>query len=253
MFHRLIRDMDTGHVDSVAFVIPNEWMWPLPLYELALMTAQRARNMGLKVQITFITSDSVPLKAFGQAAGKAILGLLDESGIAIHTGAQVQVPAPRIVRAGAIEVQADRIVTLPKITGPAIPGIPASTRWFVPINNRCVVPSTLGRVFAAGDATDFPVKHGGIGAQQADTAAAGITHIAGLGDRPSPLHPVIRGALLTGDRPLYVAARLVAGLGWQTEIYEDPPWPAEQKIVADELGAYLGTLDPAAPDPAGAG
>ena len=35
-------------------------------------------------------------------------------------------------------------------------------------------------VFAAGDATDFAVKHGGISAQQADTAAAGIGHLAGF-------------------------------------------------------------------------
>ena len=42
-------------------------------------------------------------------------------------------------------------------------------------------------MFAAGDATDFPVKHGGLGAQQADTAAAGIAHLAGTGERPAPL------------------------------------------------------------------
>ena len=34
-------------------------------------------------------------------------------------------------------------------------------------------------VFAAGDATDFPVKQGGLGAQQADVAAAGIAALAG--------------------------------------------------------------------------
>ena len=114
----------------------------------------------------------------------------------------------------------------------------------MPINERCVVPSTDGRVFAAGDVTDFPVKQGGIGAQQADTAAAGIAHLAGLADRPAPLNPVIRGVLLTGARPLYVAARVIDGLGWQSEVYEQPPWPAEEKIVAEELGSYLHLTDP---------
>jgi hypothetical protein len=74
-----------------------------------------------------------------------------------------------------------------------------------------------GRVFAAGDATDF--KFGGIGAQRADTAAAGIAHLAGVDERPPPLDPVIRGMPLTGNRPLYLAARIVAGLGWRSEVY----------------------------------
>jgi sulfide:quinone oxidoreductase len=106
-----------------------------------------------------------------------------------------------------------------------------------------VVQGTGGRVFAAGDATDFPVKHGGIGAQQADTAAAGIAHLAGAVERPPPLKPAIRGMLLTGDRPLYFVAQVVSGLGWSSEVYDRPPWPAEHKVVAEELGPYLADLD----------
>ena len=113
----------------------------------------------------------------------------------------------------------------------------------MPVDGRCVVEETNGRVFAAGDATDFPVKHGGIGAQQADTAAAGIAHLAGAVDRPPPLKPVIRCMLLTGDRPLYFVAHVMAGLGWSSEVYEQPPWPAEHKVVAEELGPYLARLD----------
>jgi sulfide:quinone oxidoreductase len=244
IFRAVVQDIEMGFVNSVAFVVPHEWVWPLPLYELALMTAVRARSLNLKPQITFITSEGRPLKAFGQAAGEAVMGLLQKAGIRLHAGVVARVPAPQVLRFDGIQLEAERIVTLPKITGPAIRGIPAGARWFVPIDEWCVVPSTEGRVFAAGDATDFPVKHGGIGAQQADTAAAGIAHIAGLGDRPSALHPVIQGMLLTGERPLYLAARVTAGLGWQSEVYEQPPWPPQEKIVAEELGPYLRRLDP---------
>jgi sulfide:quinone oxidoreductase len=182
------------------------------------------------------------LKAFGQAAGEAILGLMENAGIALHTDTVARVPAPGVVTFGDREVVADRIVTLPKISGPAIPGIPAGTGWFVPVDEWCAVVGTDGRVFAAGDATDFPVKQGGIAAQQADTAAAVITHLAGVGDRPPALRPVIRGTLLTGESPLYVSAELLGGLGWQSAVYSRPPWPPEQKIVAEELVPYLHTL-----------
>ncbi|MGP0035495.1 MAG: hypothetical protein ACLP4R_13070 [Solirubrobacteraceae bacterium] len=246
-FRGIVQDIERGFVNSVAFVLPHEWVWPLPLYELALMTAARARSLNLKPQITVITSEGRPLKAFGQAAGEAVVRLLDKAGIRLHAGVVARVPAPRVLRLDGMQLEAERIVTLPKITGPAVRGIPAGTSWFVPIDDRCVVSSIGGRVFAAGDATDFPVKQGGIGAQQADTAAAGIAHIAGLGDRPPALHPVIRGMLLTGEHPLYVTAHVIAGLGWQSEVYERPPWPPEEKIVAEELGPYLHRLEPAAP------
>ena len=246
-FRGMVRDIELGLVNSLAFVLPHEWVWPLPLYELALMTAARARSMNMKPQITFVTSEGRPLKAFGQAGGDAVVRLLEKAGITLHTGVVARVPAPGVLRLDGMQVEAERIVTLPKITGRAIRGIPAGERWFVPIDEWCVVGSTDGRVFAAGDATDFPVKQGGIGAQQADTAAAGIAHIAGLGDRPPALHPVIRGTLLTGERPLYVAAHVIAGVGWQSEIYERPPWPPEDKIVAAELGPYVRKLESAKP------
>ena len=153
-----------------------------------------------------------------------------------------RVPAPGLVTFGQTQLEADRIITLPRITGRALKGIPAGAGWFVPIDEHCVVQGTDGCVFAAGDATDFAVKHGGIGAQQADTAAGGIAHLAGVGERPPPFEPVIRGMLMTGGQPLYLAARVISGLGWRSEVYERPPWPAE-KIVAEELGPYLGRLD----------
>jgi sulfide:quinone oxidoreductase len=230
-------------VQALAFVLPNEWVWPLPLYELALLTAHHARNINRSPELTVVTSEGRPLKAFGRAAGDAIVDLLHEAGVSLHCGVAAQVPAPGVVAFAGTELRVDRVVTLPRISGRGIKGIAAGTRWFVPIDERCVVPSTDGRVFAAGDVTEFPVKQGGIGAQQADTAAAGIAHLAGLGDRPPPLNPIIRGVLLTGARPLYVAARIVDGLGWQSEVYTEPPWPKQDKIVAEELGSYLRRTD----------
>jgi sulfide:quinone oxidoreductase len=167
------------------------------------------------------------------------LRLFEQAGINVHTGVVARVPAPQLVSFGETRVEAQRIITLPKITGPALRGIPAGRNWCVPVDERCRVQDMDGRVFAAGDATDFVVKHGGIGAQQADLAAAGIAHLAGVGERPPRLEPLIRGKLSTGNDPLYIAARLADGLGWRSEVYEQPPWPADEKIVAEELRCYL--------------
>jgi sulfide:quinone oxidoreductase len=245
----IVDEIELGYLQSVAFVVPDWPVWPLPLYELALMTAERARRIGRELLITFVTPEGRPLKAFGQPAGDAILRLFDQAGINLHTGVVARVPSPQLVTFGEKRLAAQRIITLPKITGPAVRGIPAGRNWSVPIDERCRVQDMDGRVFAAGDATDFVVKHGGIGAQQADIAAAGIAHLAGVGKRPPPLQPLIRGMLSTGKRPLYIAAHVTDGLGWRAEVYEQPPWPADEKIVAEELRLYLANLDVPADSP----
>ena len=237
---RAIMDaIEQGQVQSAAFVVPDWPVWPLPLYELALMTAEHARSIACELEIAFITPEGRPLKAFGHAAGDAIVRLFEQAGINLHAGVVARVPAPQLVSFGETLLVAQRIITLPKITGPALRGIPAGRNWSVPIDECCRVQDMDGRVFAAGDATDFVVKHGGIGAQQADLAAAGIAHLAGVGERPTSLQPVIRGKLSTGSRPLYIAAHVTDGLGWRSEVYEQPPWPADEKIVAEELRLYL--------------
>jgi sulfide:quinone oxidoreductase len=243
-FTAIVGDLQAGRANSLAFVVPHGSVWPLPLYELALLTAHHARRSAIPVQLTFVTAEPRPLKVFGQAADDAIERLLDEANIALRKGVTAAVPGPGRLYLGDDELQADRIVTLPRIIGPAVPGLPAGTAWFTPIDDYCRVPGTDGRIFAAGDATDSPVKHGGLGAQQADTAAAGIAHLAGTAPRPDPLMPVIRSTLLTGDKPLYLVARVEGGLGWRSEVHEHPPWPQDQKVVAEELGPYLANLSP---------
>jgi sulfide:quinone oxidoreductase len=58
--------------------------------------------------------------------------------------------------------------------------------------------------------TQFPLKQGGIATQQADVAAASIAAHAGADIEPHPFRPVLRGLLLTGMTPRYLAERTIA-------------------------------------------
>jgi sulfide:quinone oxidoreductase len=141
----------------------------------------------------------------------------------------------------------DRIISLPTIGGPNVRGIRGfAVDRFLHVDEYCRVLDTGGRIYAAGDATDLPVKHGGLGAQQADTAAAGIAHLAGAGPTPERLRPRIEASLMTGESALYLSAYLIDGAGWRARIHDEPPWPAGQKVVAEELGPFLHAIDPAA-------
>jgi sulfide:quinone oxidoreductase len=249
VYGSILDEVDAGDLGSLAFVVPDGPLWPLPLYELALLTAQRARASATPLEISFVVAESGPLQVFGDEASQAVRVLLQQAGMALYSSCHPQILNARhmVLQPNGIHLHPNRIVSLPMITGPNIRGIPGFARdRFLHVDERCRVKGTDGRIFAAGDATDLAVKQGGVGAQQADTAAAGIAHLAGLAAAPEPLRPVIRGTLLTGGSPLYLTAHLVAGRGWRAEISEQPPWPANEKVIAEELGAYLGTRKPTA-------
>jgi sulfide:quinone oxidoreductase len=238
--HGLIQDIEGGYVHSLAFVIPGRMAWPLPIYELALMAAGRAFDMNLTLEVTIVTPEDAPLAIFGTAASDAVNARLTERGIRVVPSTYAEVP-----RSGEVElhpgdrcVHAERVIALPELFGPGVRGLHVADHGFLRVGPYGLVPQA-GPVFAAGDMTDFPIKHGGITAQQADTAASSIAALAGAPIAPEKFHPVIRGVLLTDDKPLYLTARVTGGSGFSSEVTENPPGPLPPKIAAKYLAPYL--------------
>ena len=91
-------------------------------------------------------------------------------------------------------------------------------------------------VFAADDATQFPLKQGGIASQMADAAAHGIAALAGAPVEPEPFKPVFRGVLLTGMSPPYLRGE--PG-GRVSEVDTEPLWWPPAKISGRYLAPFL--------------
>nr|MDQ2897690.1 hypothetical protein [Actinomycetota bacterium] len=196
-----------------------------------------------------VTPEDAPLAIFGQAVSDAVERLLEQHGILTITSAHCETPEPGQVsiHPGSRRLHVDRVIALPELSGPSTPGVPKqAANGFISIDAHCKVQG-LERVYAAGDATDFAVKHGGIAAQQADTAAEAIAALAGAPIEPTKFHPVIHGILLGGDRPLYLSAHITGGHGSSSQISETPMWSPPTKIAAKYLAPYLESLDHAAP------
>ncbi len=243
--HGLVQDVEGGYVHKLAFVAGSPMPWPIPIYELALMTARRAYEMNIDMSITLVTPEDAPLAIFGSAVSEAVERLLEEHGILTLTSAHAEIPEPGQVsiHPGSRRLQVDRIVAMPQLLGHSTRGVPTRTeQGFIPVDVHCQVPG-LERVYAAGDATDFAVKHGGIAAQQADTAAEAIAALAGAPVEPSEFHPVIRAILLGGDQPLYLSAHLTGGHGSSSQISDTPTWSPPTKIAAKYLAPYLEARD----------
>ena len=197
--------------------------------------------MSAEVSITVVTPEEGPLAVFGATASEAVQGLLEEHGVLVISSAHCETPAPGQVALGpgGRVLHVERVVALPELAGPATPGVPKhDLHGFIPIDDHCRVPG-LEHVYAAGDATEFPVKHGALAAQQADAAAASIAALAGAPVTPTPFEPVIYGTLLGGDRPLYMRARLAGDRALSSEVGDEPTWSPQAKIVARYLAPYL--------------
>jgi sulfide:quinone oxidoreductase len=248
IFHGLIQDVEGQYVRRLAFVIPGRMAWPLPIYELALMTAGRAYDMDVEISLTVVTPEDAPLGIFGAGASAGVARLLQEAKIATITSGYAEVPSSGhvLINPGDRRLEVDRVVALPELFGPSVRGLRVSEQGFIPVDLHSQVRG-VERVYAAGDATDFAIKQGGIASQQADAAAQAIAALAGAPVEPQEFEPVIRGVLLTGGKPKYLSAYIAGGHGWSSEVTDAPTWSPAAKISARYLAPYLDKLDAAGP------
>jgi sulfide:quinone oxidoreductase len=238
-----VRDMlarlRSGEAQSVAFVAPAMTGWLLPLYELALMTAHElARSNVNGVHLRLVTPEDRPLALFGDRDSESIERLIAAAGIEFVGGAFTEVDDGGPMNGALPEMGADYVVTLPLLSGPGIAGVPAThPHKFIPVDEYGRVRG-LADVYAAGDAVDFPIKQGGLAAQQADTVAAHVAARYGAAVDPAPFRPVLRGMLFTGGESLYMRSGVpnadpdVPG-AWY------PLWWPPTKIAGRHLAPYL--------------
>jgi sulfide:quinone oxidoreductase len=205
------------------------------------MTAAECAAQGRsEVELSLVTPEEEPLGIFGNAASTAVRRLLEESGVTLHTASYGEPGRPGWldISPGDRGIEVDRVVTEPRLVGPGIRGLPCDRDGFVHTDAHGRLPDLAG-VFAAGDATSFPVKHGGLAAQQADAVAEALAASVGIEIDPRPFHPVLRGVLLTGGLPRYLRSDISGAEGDDSTISGEALWWPPNKLAGRYLGPYL--------------
>lgn len=243
-FRGLLSELRAGAAGRIVFAVPSGCTWPLALYELALMAAAYADENGVPAEISLATPAKAPLELFGAQASRRVAGLLAEREVRFHGGF-----APAYVRRdGALvlhfdgALQADRVVAVPQLRGPRISGVPGDWWSFAPTGPGGRIEG-LEDVYAAGDMTSFPIKQGGLAAQQADEIAADIATAHGLDVPAPPAERVVRARLLGGANPLFLCVVLDRrGQPIESSIEREDPGETQDdsaKVIGRYLTPYL--------------
>jgi sulfide:quinone oxidoreductase len=241
----LVRDLEEGYTKRLAIVVPPGPGWPLPAYELSMLIASDARGMGMKPEIILITPEHAPLAIFGPRAVEVVTDELERAGVQVELNAYAQVdvgpPMGVVIRPSGRRIETNHILALPRLRGRAPGGIPSDPDGFVRVDDHCRVGGVEG-VWAAGDGIDFPVKFGGLAAEQADAAAADIAADAGAVVERTPFRPVLRGRLITSQGPRYLRYD-AAGGGGEGEATTHTLWWPPGKVNGRYLAPWLAARD----------
>lgn len=237
----LVRGLRAGSIRDVVFTMPGGCSWALPLYELAFLAAAVLARSGVAdARVGIVTPEEAPLRVFGRPVAERMEALLEEHGIELLARTHPVEFADGLLQVAPGEpVEAEAVVSLPRLEGRRIDGVPHDEEGFVPIDSHGRVVGTE-RLYAAGDVTTFPVKQGGIATEQADAAAEAIAAEAGAAVEPAEFDPILRGVLWTGEGPRFLRGHLAGGHGETAVLSEAPPWPDWRgKIVGRHLTPFL--------------
>ncbi len=145
-------------------------------------------------------------------------------------------------------LDADRVVAIPQLSGPRIAGLPVDRSGFVTTDGRGSVVG-LPDVYAAGDMTSFPVKQGGLAAQQADAIAQRIAFSLGASAADARIQRVLRARLLGGAGSVLLRAELdefgqPAASAVHTRVADSDVDEGPEKVVGRYLLPYLQARTP---------
>ena len=176
-----------GAHQDLLFLIPPNNRCSGPLYEMVLMTDTWLREKGVRanVNITWTTYEDAYIQAFGPRLNTVVAQEFEERGIQGAKGITVSHVEPQYVFYKSGEKKHyDLLVSFPPyVARHSYQGIAADARGFIHVDPESRRVQGEERIFAVGDAADFPIKQAFLALLQADAAAE---HIAAEIERRKP-------------------------------------------------------------------
>ena len=170
---RTVEAARRGERQRILFLLPPNNKCTGPLYELALMIDTWLGRMRDKVEITWTTHEGSYIQAFGPRYHTVVADELEARGIEGHTGLIVEEVRPgKVVYRGGTTFSYDLLICFPpQLARETFSALPHDSRGFIKVSPDDRRVKGQERIFAVGDAADFPIKHAFLALLQADAAA----------------------------------------------------------------------------------
>ena len=277
---RIAADAKAGERRRILFAVPPNNKCAGPLYEIVMMTETWLRRRGARenVEIAWTTFEGSYIQAFGPKLHEVVTDEFAERGIDGRTGWRIS-----HVEAGAAHYENgerqefDLLVAFPPyVSAVRYDGLPADDRGFLQTNHGTRRVRGQDRIFAPGDAGDFPVKQAFLAFLQADATAETIAaevddrepadvfdavsmcvmeefdratfaqvplRVTGDPDRPVEVRPDANGAYKVGVSPLWRLGKKMLGVylplrfGNGLPFHDGAPWTAMELGLKGMAGA----------------
>ena len=249
--HTLAARAKRGEELTVLFNVPPNNKCAGPLYEIVFMVETWLRRQGIRdlVQLLYTTFERTFIQAFGPKLHEVVTAEFTERGIEGRTGVRlIAVDRDLAYYEDGTRERYDLLVAFPPyVAAVRYDGLTADGRGFLAaeLESRRVVGEE--RVYAPGDAGDFPVKQAFLAFLQADAVAEDIAAEVGGGVPRCRFDPVSMCVMeeldkatfaqvplaLTGDPDRPVAVRADADGAYRVGV--SPAWRLGKKL----LGVYL--------------
>jgi len=160
--HRALAAFDGGRVAVVIAKLP--YKCPAAPNEAAFLEEAMLRHRGVKAGIALYTPEPFPMPTAGEAAGRAVAGMLAERGIELHVGQALQEVDPskeELVFQSGERAGYDLLLAVPPhrtasiVTGSGL----ANDAGYMPVD-AATLATRADRIYAIGDVTQIPIAGG---------------------------------------------------------------------------------------------
>jgi sulfide:quinone oxidoreductase len=167
-----------GATQHLLFAVPPNNKCAGPLYEMVMMTETWLRRQGVRehVEIEWTTFEGSYIQAFGPKLHDVVEKEFTDRGVAGHAGWRLSEVEPGRARyENGQHRDFDLLVAFPPyVAAVRYDGLPADDRGFLSTESGWRRVQGHERIFAPGDAGDFPVKQAFLAFLQADAVAEAV-------------------------------------------------------------------------------
>ncbi len=227
----LVIDAKAGAHRRLLFAVPPNNKCAGPLYEMVLMTETWLRRQGVRdhVDITWTTFENTYIQAFGPKLHDVISSEFRERGIDGYTASRVnRVEDGEAHYESGLRKPFDLLVAFPPyVSAVRYDGLASDDRGFLATDPDSRRVKDQERIFAPGDAGDFPVKQAFLAFLQADVVANTIAaEVQGRGPADA-FDPVSMCVMEEFDRATFAQVPL--------RVTGDPLRPVEVRPGAEDV------------------